>query len=118
MVKFCMLSMLRLWSLVGSVTGCWAKAAPTTSKSKRPTQAKEACVGHPRTMIPTLCQNRGKDGAPTVLSVEAKRPTRPKDGRVGHPGHPAKSRSFDSDALDHPTKRKCGASRGPRKARP
>src|SRR5271165_3578501 len=38
MVKFCMFSRLRLWSLVGSVRGCWARAAPVINRTRIPTR--------------------------------------------------------------------------------
>src|SRR5450631_4441411 len=51
MEKACMFSMVLLWSLAGSVMGCWDnKGTVNTNQSaetKRPTRAKEARMGHP-----------------------------------------------------------------------
>src|ERR1017187_2087167 len=38
MEKVCMFSMVLLWSLAGSVRGCWARAAVVISRTRTPTR--------------------------------------------------------------------------------
>src|SRR5271166_453281 len=76
MVKFCMFSTLRLWSLVGSVMGCWEKAGSAVNAISR-------------IRIPTLSQKRGKGGAPSVCREGEERPTQAKAACVVYPvGYP------------------------------
>src|SRR5664279_4509425 len=87
MEKLCMFSIVLLWSLVGSVMGCWANSG-TAARSRRAQKSTPDATRSVRT--PTLSRKRGKDGAPTFLEAVGKRPTQAKAACVGHP-HPAAS---------------------------
>src|SRR5271167_866552 len=95
-----MFSRLRLWSLAGSVRGGWAN----TGAIARPTTA---------VIIPTLSQERGKDGAPGFLVGDGEGPTRPKEGRMGHPA-PILAPAQAKGRLERGTRRRlCDGARYP-----
>src|SRR5271169_2320767 len=94
MVKFCMFSTLRLWSLVGSVMACWARTG-------------SAAAAISRIKTPTLSPNAGDKGeAPRFLRAEGKRPTQAKAACVGTPADPALPPK-DGGRTGHPTGTSC-----------
>src|SRR5271165_3190432 len=83
MEKFCMFSTLWLWSLVGSVMGCWEKAGSAVNATRS-------------TKAPTLSPNAGdksgapgdKGGAPSVCREGEERATQAKGHPLGYPPPP------------------------------
>src|SRR5271165_5772077 len=94
MEKFCMFSTVLLWSLVGSVMGCWERSGMAARSGRAQISTPE---GTRSARTPTFSQKREKHGAPTFLEAVGKRPTQAKAACVGHPIPTLSPKAGDKD---------------------